>query len=320
MKIQNNNESVPPQDLTEYLLGRSGADACERMDELSVCDDAFAHQLSAAENDLVDAYVRNELGSEDLRQFELHYMSTGMRRRKVDHARALQEARSPAGMATREISGVIANRRAQVMDRFGLRDLAWRWRNLSLRGAVAFCLLTVSVACVAWLAIANHRLRGENRKAHEAYDALEGQFRQFEEQARNHGANANVDGGTVPLSEISSLFLPPPLRSSESVPVVSVARPNSVLELRLGLESDDFPEYQVDLKSFAGGKSFWDSAVVKSSSVNHRLAVTVLLPAKAISQPGAYSAGVWGIAKDRHRELLGEYSFRVDSKKSSFER
>src|SRR5438477_7416987 len=77
------------QSLIRYLLGSLPADQAERLDELSVADDDFAWRLRGAENDLVDAYVRNTLSGETLERFRSFYLSSPLRREKVKVAETL---------------------------------------------------------------------------------------------------------------------------------------------------------------------------------------------------------------------------------------
>lgn len=75
--------------LVRYLLGSLPEDQTERLDELSVSDDDFVWRLRAAENDLVDAYLHNELSGETLERFRSFYLSSAHRREKVKFAEAL---------------------------------------------------------------------------------------------------------------------------------------------------------------------------------------------------------------------------------------
>src|SRR5260221_4791475 len=78
------SEQHDPQLLIQYLLGSLADTEAERLDELSITDDEGAWRLTAAENDLVDAYVRGELSGETLRRFETHYLSS---QKRQDQAR-----------------------------------------------------------------------------------------------------------------------------------------------------------------------------------------------------------------------------------------
>jgi hypothetical protein len=75
--------------VTQYLLGALPEEEAERLDELCFTDDRFAEALSAAENELVDAYVRGELAGADLARFKSYYLASSLRREKVEFAEAL---------------------------------------------------------------------------------------------------------------------------------------------------------------------------------------------------------------------------------------
>src|SRR5215813_5519412 len=76
--------------LTRYLLGELSAEQAEKLDELSVSDDAFVWRLSGVENDLVDSFVRGELHGETLKRFRSFYLSSVLRRQKVEFAVGLR--------------------------------------------------------------------------------------------------------------------------------------------------------------------------------------------------------------------------------------
>src|SRR5687768_7727424 len=79
-----------PQLLKEYLLGVLREQEAERLDERSLTDDAFVEALAAAEKDLVDAYVQNELTSDELEKFRSHYLNSRLRRQRAQFAEALK--------------------------------------------------------------------------------------------------------------------------------------------------------------------------------------------------------------------------------------
>jgi len=76
-------------ELTQYLLGGLSERKAEQFDQLSITDDEFASRLSVVENNLVDAYVHDELSGETLQRFQSYYLSTPKRREKVKVARIL---------------------------------------------------------------------------------------------------------------------------------------------------------------------------------------------------------------------------------------
>ena len=78
------------QSLNEYLLGSLPEAEAERFDELSFTDENFADALKSAEQELVDAYIHDDLYGATLEKFETHYLASPLRREKVEFARAFQ--------------------------------------------------------------------------------------------------------------------------------------------------------------------------------------------------------------------------------------
>src|SRR5688572_18920006 len=76
--------------IMSYLLGSLPEDEAERFDELSFTDDEFAESLQAAEKDLIDAYVQDELKDAELERFKSYYLASPVRREKVKFAQAFQ--------------------------------------------------------------------------------------------------------------------------------------------------------------------------------------------------------------------------------------
>ena len=70
--------------MIDYLIGALPDQEIERLDELSIADDQFAARLTAAENDLVDAYVRGQLSGNTLASFRTRYLSSPAKREKAE--------------------------------------------------------------------------------------------------------------------------------------------------------------------------------------------------------------------------------------------
>src|SRR5438045_641500 len=87
--------------LTRYLLGDLPDEERERLDELSVVDDDFCWRLKAAEDDLVDSYVKGELDSESMKLFRAVYLSSPKRREKVRFAETLAAVAERQGSKAR---------------------------------------------------------------------------------------------------------------------------------------------------------------------------------------------------------------------------
>jgi hypothetical protein len=91
------------QNLKQYLLGALSETEAERLDELSLTDDEVAEALQVVEQDLVDAYVQDELSETARAQFNSYYLASPRRRQKVAFAQAFQAqaVKSPATQASR---------------------------------------------------------------------------------------------------------------------------------------------------------------------------------------------------------------------------
>ncbi len=84
----------PPTDeqIQAYLLGRLSDEDADPIEAMTIADDDVAWRLRAAEDDLVDAYIRGDLDAETRQQFERYYMASPRRRERVALARGFNRA------------------------------------------------------------------------------------------------------------------------------------------------------------------------------------------------------------------------------------
>lgn len=109
-------QTYDQESIKRYLLGALPEAEGKRFDELSVVDDEFADALSAAEKDLVDAYVQGELSDGALERFKSHYLASPHRREKVEFAQAFQsmsakDSAAQAAAALKETRAATATKR-----------------------------------------------------------------------------------------------------------------------------------------------------------------------------------------------------------------
>jgi hypothetical protein len=309
------SRSVPEHELTRYLLGNLQGKECERLDELSVADDEFAQRLRAAENELVDAYVHDQLRSDVLRDFESHYLASDVRRRKVDIARALLSY-GPGAASGQMVDWPSSRPNGQAA---ASRDRG-RWAARLRVSWIPLAAVLVLSATTGWVALDNFRLRRQDRVAQAEHRALEEEIRQLRLQPRNVHPLQNGQTPTGPESEpqndshparmVSSIFLLPTTRGAATVPVAALSASDRWLRLQLALESDDFSEYTVQLMDPGDHKYIWHSGHLKSTDVNHRRVVPVLLPIAGLKHQ-RYAAEITGIAAGGRSEELGSYIFSI---------
>lgn len=308
------------QALIQYLLGTLSEEEAERMDELSIADDAFAWRLSAVENDLVDAYVRGELGDDDLTQFKKSYLSSPKRLHKVEFAGALSSFDAKAVTASAQ-----AMPRSKPEEQLSRGPSLWRWFSVPhlvlQRGFAGAALLILLVA--SYLVFENAGLRKqttEEQRSHAAFDQREQELqRQLNEQrAANAQMAKEVDSlrGSQPnldqLNTLAALLLPP-TRGGGQLPTISVAPGTNVVVLLLALESDDFPAYRVGLKEAATNQSVWHSASLQAGPNGSNKAVVVTFPARLLKQQN-YVLELSGVTSNGRAEFISGYPLRATLK------
>ena len=229
-----------PQDeqLEDYLLGRLSDAEAEQFDELSIADEEFAWRLHTAENDLVDAYVRDTLSSETRLRFEHFYLASPRRRERVEFARSL--ARATDRVATRPVKIVSANPSHETHRPAGRTNTAW-W----LMAAAA----AVVVAFGALLARTVLRPPAGAPAAPQAATApaREGTAPPVPATPAPGGlsvATAPVAAGPSPSASVATsepVPLSPDTRAAGSVTTVKVPAGADRVAFELRLEANDFP-------------------------------------------------------------------------------
>lgn len=127
-----------------YLLGELPEEEAERFDVEYFASEDLAEQIRPAEDDLIDAYLRDELTPAQRQHFEQNYLTTKARKKRVAMAAGLlgyvntlkpEEAPAPAPVGPTWISSFIA---------------FWGNRNWALRAGLAVGVVLI-VAGGLWL-------------------------------------------------------------------------------------------------------------------------------------------------------------------------
>src|SRR5262249_3470648 len=83
------SERDDEQLMVQYLLGNLSEEEQVRIEDRAFSDSAYMGALEAAEADLIDAYVHDELSQSERREFERRFLISPRRRSKVEFARDL---------------------------------------------------------------------------------------------------------------------------------------------------------------------------------------------------------------------------------------
>ena len=311
------------QRLTQYLLGSLPETEVERFDELSVTDTEFADALSAAENDLVDAYVQGELASDVLEQFKSHYLVSPLKRAKVEFAKGFQGLYERDAAAMGHFAEPVGGRKRWFSTFFAPR-YALQW---SL-AAVTLMLF----AAGTWFVLENRRLRQQVAEVQASRNAVLQREQELQKEIEaQRSANSTTEQelarirderqrlddelrkiqGTPRATEgggVVSMILAPPLRGGQ-VPTVSIKAPADQVAVQLQLEPTGHPTYRVALMDPASGQTLWRSGMLKPQTRGGQRSLHVSFRADLLSSRN-YILTVRGISGGAS-EIVGDYPFRV---------
>jgi hypothetical protein len=333
------------QTLTQYLLGSLSAAETERLDELSVADDEVAEALKSVENDLIDAYVQDELDEAARAQFKTYYLASSMRRERVAFAQAFQaqaekSLTSPATTAwaetaTESQTEVAPGRKGRSIFSalgFDVSRRAWAW------GAVVAASALVVVG--AWLIFNNVRrqqqpAQTEARRNEPEQQAPEAQKESAEQRTaaaqppderaraeRESSAQEQTRPDQQPVAEqqravrkpspkgaggIASFILVPQVRGASRMPAISIPTDADHVVIRLRLEPNEFTTYRVSLLDETGSQTLWRSSRLRARANANGKILSLSLHAHLLRSRAVYLLRVTNDAG----EIVDDYPLRV---------
>jgi hypothetical protein len=320
--------------LVEYLLGSLPESDAELLDESSVADDEFAIRLSAVENDLLDAYVRGELSGAILEKFRTFYLSSGKRREKMRLAESLFTLEGKAA--------AVRDRTDAPASPYGRRETppTSSWLRLLTLPSWGFAAVAAMLVAVILLGVDNlhlynqisreqafgaelqqrerelqAKLDQEHDATHETKDELD-RVRESLAHLGNHftASPRGAEPSSLPVS-IAFFVLSPQMRGAGQMTTLSLPRATTLVDLRLDLESNDFPQYRVVLKDSATNRSVWRSGRLTAKATGLRSAVSIRVPAKLLKQRN-YVTELMGCPTIGAPEFISSYAFIVNSDRS----
>jgi hypothetical protein len=297
--------------LVQYLLGRLPEEDAERLDELSVADDAIAVRLDEVENTLVDAHVRGELAPEDEGPFRSFYLASPVRRSKVEFAQALATVSASApSVATERAASAVPQTQARRAGWFSAPSFAFQW-------GLALAALTIA-AVAGYLFLQNHSLSAKIASLSAQESVLESREKDLEAQIDTQASvthtpavtNPSSDAVKTPAAVLASVLLMPQTRGSGQPVAVLFDKMSAAIPLELALETSGFARYQAALKDPGTNQVLWTSgnlAVKHGANLN---TAVVSVPAKILRQQN-YVIELTGIPAGGPSDLVGAYMFHA---------
>jgi Sec-independent protein translocase protein TatA len=333
-----NNPTYDARVISEYLLGSLATDETERLDELSVTDDEFADSLTAAENELVDAYVQGELSGSTLQQFEAAYLRSTYRQQKVSFAQSLklytEQNVSLAAANAPSVSRPRGPAKAVSAGSFSKFGLLPRFVPMGL-AAAALVFLVLG----GWLIFDNGRLRKQIRDVQQITDDIrkrqEDAERDLEKRRQESTTGSQELVGLQQQSEgldqrksqntaepdsnnksrstsgevrIASFTLMPQLRGIGEVRILHVSPKNTLIAMKLQLEPNNYSDYRVVLLD-GSNRSLWRSTQLKAEKGNDNKTLSIRFPSALLSSR-IHVLQVYGIDAGKS-EPLSAYPFKV---------
>lgn len=306
--------------MKRFLPGDLSEAERAEIEDRFLANDDFFQELLIGEDDLIDAYVRDELPAAERALFERYCLSTQHGRQRVEFARTLFNS----------ISGkmeTVATTREQYT------TISW-WRSVfgkvfGGRPALGFTLaaaLLVIVLGGLWLLRERARTRFTpeteqarqttpqaalpNESTPSTNTALEQEPPHPEKESANSAPPRETPKKTSPV--VATFTLQPGMVRGESGSgPLTLSSGATEVRLRLLLEGGEYKQYRATL-STAEGRKLWGRVVTKGTS-NKSASLMLSLPANLLKS-GDYVIDLSGANDYGKWESDADYSFRVVNK------
>jgi hypothetical protein len=297
--------------LSQYLLGMLPETDEERLDELSIADDAFAARLDSVRHDLIDAYVRGNLRGDRLERFEVCFLSSPAMRGRIRFAEALLAYRPDQRTLGTTTTGV-----------HGWRPLKMHW---GLATAAALML-----AVSGYLMLENARLRRLVAESASVQGTLQNRERELQRDLDAQRAAAGDAASALARARetveqlqaraenpsaarsVVAFLLAPVRRGPDDVTTIAIPVHADAVTLRFEPEDSDSVRYRVAIRHAAEDRVLWRSADLNATTGASGTRTVTATLAAALLTPGTYVAELSGQARGGNpAESAGSYAFRV---------
>lgn len=313
---------IDDSQLEQYLLGLLPAPDSERLDRVSIEDDAVAARLELVELDLIDRYVRHTLDGDMRARFEARYLSSPRRRQQIELAGDFLRA------IDREAARMDAERARPPDDRSSPgRDDSGPHRTLPSGGChvgwtlsiAAASLVLVTGVLLIWSVRSPappvpvpadlHRPAASTAAVPDAPSLRPSHVSSSLQRPIDRSAPMRAAAAGRADNEVV-LILAPPTRAAGAVPVIAPPAGGRDVAIELQTEAVEFDRYRASLKDPATGRVVWRSAWAPANRSAETSSVAVTLPATLLKAQ-RYWLELSGRAA-RGTEVVGSYVFAVE--------
>src|SRR6266850_2176776 len=258
--------------IARYLLGDLTEEQQTEIEDRAFTDEGFLQDIMAVESDLIDEYVRHELGDSQRRQFETRFLASDERRRKVEFARALSTVASEAEGPEKDARPAVV--RTPITWRDSLAAFV-RVLSPAAKFAMAAAMLLI-VFGGSWLLVQTYRSRSElaRIRAEQQAETLAQEL----ERAREQQTKPTI---------LSLALLPGIPRSGSARPKLVLPKSARLVRLQVGIEPEDqYKNFRVELRGPRAQQVVTRDGLSARKSGAGRV-VVLSFPAKMLD-PGQY--------------------------------
>lgn len=311
-----------------YLLGKLSDSEAARLEQSYFADDSVFDEIEIAEDELIDAYVRDRLSVEDRKRFETQLLSSARIAERVEFARLLSKS---------EFSLPLEEKPVRAPWWTGLFDFSFA-PNPAISGAVAagvFLILLGIPGVLVWMQLRNestrlgieraaieqqkqqlaqelaerqaktNQLATDLQSAKEEQDRLQQRLQALEEQLARTSPRTTA-------SIIASILLAPNLSRGSSEPAELIVSPSAAtIKLNLALEDDDYNSYKATITA-PGNPNVLTTQLKPRKSGNDRI-LTLQFPSQRLGS-GQYLIKVSGRSPSGIYVDVADYHVRVSKK------
>lgn len=299
-----------------FLLGNVSEAERAQIEDRFLADDDSYQELLIVEDDLIDAYVRDELPAPERELFEKWYLTSQPRRERVEFAQTL-------------FTSVSSKSTSLVAAREPDHPVSW-WHSLvdyliarhpALGFTMAAALLVVALGGL-WLLTEKTRARPAPQEAQSIPPApvpsrespspqiavVEQPQSKAEEETSNTPAR-EIPKRTMPM--VATFTLMPGTVRGESSAQLNLSARATEIHLQLGMDGDVYKKYRATL-STPEGRKVWSGGVANKPSMKSAY-ITLSFPANLLKS-GDYLLEIGGANADGLWKSVADYSFRVVKK------
>jgi hypothetical protein len=290
--------------LVQFLLGSLPEEEQVQVEDRAFADPDYMSSVEAVEADLIDAFVRGELSPVERRAFEARFMTSPVRVRKVEFARALARV-------TTELKSAEPLHAARRSSWPSLLSLMRGWSpafQFAAGVAALGVLAAVSTLLVQYAAMRSRVtvLEAQSRDAANREQALR---RELSTQSQTPPAN---EPASAPA--IASLILMPGLTRAEASREQLVLSPDvPIVRIAIQLEPrDDFSRFRAELRTRAG-EELLTYTNLRRRHADGASVVSFDVPSSALAA-GEYELALKGVTPNQPEADIGYYYFAVHQK------